>query len=285
MKILLAGEGHGFESLIRGFSNATFETYIFEGPRNTEIPSNFKIDSRSSLGEIASDYDYILTSGLPKKIPASTLNKSTFINIHYALFPKYRGMHSIVWALLNGEDNIGITIHEMDDGLDSGPIIWQDKIQVGEKTSWELMVACDQYIEKNICGVMEKYLAKEILPRVQDHNLATFVGRRNLEDCRVNWNTWDVKFFERCLKALVNPYPLPFFEYKHVVYKIHKARIIHNDYIEINGHVVSLTQKSAIVKIESGLIEIFELQTNSNDIVQANQILDKIGIRLDSKPA
>lgn len=283
MKVLLAGEGHGFHALLQGFSLSNEEIWVLPNTGDKEIPNYLKIENRSGLDLVASDYDYVITSGLRKKIQSETLKKSVFINIHYAKFPQYRGMHSIVWALLNGEQTIGITIHEMDENFDSGPIIWQCEILTGDKSSWELMTECDQYIADNISKIMYKYFSKELTSRPQDHQYATYVGKRNLEDCRIDWNEWDAVSFERYLRALVEPYPLPFFEYNKRIYSIQKAKVIRRDYIEINGHVVSLTDNSVLVKIRGGLLEIFDLKQQDNVSVKANHVLNKVGIRLAAK--
>jgi methionyl-tRNA formyltransferase len=283
MRVLLAGEGHGFQALLRGFSQWSDEIWVMPESGIKSIPSYFKLENRLDLDEIASDYDYVITSGLRKKIQSETLRKSIFVNIHYAMFPKYRGMHSIVWALLNGDQTIGITIHEMDENFDSGPIIWQHEIVTGNKNSWELMVECDEYIQDNISKVMQKYFSKDLTTRPQDNEQATYVGKRNLEDCRISWDQWDTVSFERYLRALVEPYPLPFFEYNKRIYRIQKARVIPRDYIEINGHVVSISDKSVLIKIKGGLLEIFDLKQEDNTTVKAILVLNKIGIRLVAK--
>jgi folate-dependent phosphoribosylglycinamide formyltransferase PurN len=54
---------------------------------------------------------------------------ATFINVHTGITPKYRGMHGAYWALASGDDaNCGVTVHVVDDGIDTGPIIAQARI-------------------------------------------------------------------------------------------------------------------------------------------------------------
>lgn len=56
----------------------------------------------------------VITAGYKPLIPQEVIEKSKIINIHYSLLPKYRGLHSIIWALLNGEEYVGYSIHEID---------------------------------------------------------------------------------------------------------------------------------------------------------------------------
>lgn len=279
MKILLIGEGHGFDSLVRGFINSSYEISILHNQDAVAIRENkYKIEYELKQ-ETAKSYDLIISSGYRKLIPLELVAENKFLNIHYALFPKYRGMHSIVWAILNGEKEIGITLHAMDARFDSGPIIWQYAISVEKKTSWQLMLECDAIIEKNISKVISKYFSGELKENPQDHSQATYVGKRNLDDCKIDWNTWSAIFFERALKALVPPYPYPFFEYLGEKFQITNARILHSDYIEINGRVVYVNENSILVKINGGLIEIFELANKSKDSQPVKNIFTKTGLR------
>ena len=64
-----------------------------------------------------------------------SLPKKGCINYHSALLPKYRGRQPLFWALLNGEKEVGISIHEMDEELDNGPTIVQERIPVSPADS------------------------------------------------------------------------------------------------------------------------------------------------------
>jgi methionyl-tRNA formyltransferase len=281
MKILLIGQGHGFQALINGFSNSKYQISVLL-ELNDELITNsdFTIINSNLSPELAKEFSFVISSGYRKWIPSDTLSASTFINIHYALFPKYRGMHSIVWAIINGETNVGVTVHLMDEGLDSGPIIWQKSIEILEKTSWEIMLDCDQLVTSCIDRVFEDYLGGVNLPIPQNEHDAFYVGKRNRKDCQVDWDTWDIVTFERALKALVAPYPLPFFEFSGKYFEIAHAEIIKKNYIEINGHVVHISRDFVQIKIPGGLINLFELIDPIGRRVSAKKVLGQIGIRL-----
>jgi methionyl-tRNA formyltransferase len=281
MKILLIGQGHGFQALINGFSNTKNQISVLSELNDESITdSEFRIIKSDLSPELAKEFSFVISSGYRKRIPLDTLSVSTFINIHYALFPKYRGMHSIVWAIINGETSVGVTVHLMDEGLDSGPILWQKSIEILEKTSWELMLDCDQIVTSCIDGVFEDYLGGVHLPVPQNEDQAFYVGKRNRKDCQVNWDTWDVVNFERALKALVAPYPLPYFEFSGKYFEIAYAQTIKKNYIEINGHVVHISSDFVQIKIPGGLINLYELIDPMGQRVSAKEVLGSIGIRL-----
>ena len=62
------------------------------------------------------------------------------LNLHTALLPKYRGLMPTFWALKNKEKHIGVSVFFVDEGIDSGPIIFQEKVEVLDKTQEQLII-------------------------------------------------------------------------------------------------------------------------------------------------
>jgi methionyl-tRNA formyltransferase len=90
------------------------------------------VSGESTLeGVDPSKYDLLVSFGLREIIPQRFLENSSgpVVNLHMSLLPMNRGAHPLFWSLLNGE-RVGVTIHEVDRGLDTGPIIAQKEIQV-----------------------------------------------------------------------------------------------------------------------------------------------------------
>ena len=91
------------------------------------------------------DIDLIVVTAYAKIIPESILNfpKNGCINVHGSLLPKYRGASCVQAAILNGDEETGVTIMKMDKGLDTGPIIYQESIKIGpEDTAGSLYYKC-----------------------------------------------------------------------------------------------------------------------------------------------
>ena len=75
--------------------------------------------------------DIILSSGFPYILPKYVIdNRPIIINSHPSFLPKYKGYHSIEDAISSGEKNIGVTLHFVDEGIDTGEIIYQEKISI-----------------------------------------------------------------------------------------------------------------------------------------------------------
>lgn len=272
-RLLLIGEGHSFEAGFYSFKNSNLK---FDSlARESDISDLVFIESW-----IKNQEDIVLSVAYRKIIPDYLLDKAVFLNVHYALFPKYRGMHSIVWAILNGETKIGVTVHRMNKNVDGGPIIWQKEIEIQNKNSWQLMIECDQYVRSNLSKVITDYINGNLSEVEQNELLATFVTKRNKEDCRVNWQEWDTTRFQRYIQALVHPYPLPYFIFKNSEYEIVEAKLHDRDYFESNGKVVYLSNSNVFIKIPGGLLELIKIRNDRDEILEASRILTRVGIQL-----
>ncbi len=85
--------------------------------------------------------DLIISFNCPQPLRRELISipKKGCINIHFGMLPEYRGILSIMYALLNGEKNFGVTVHYIDEKLDSGDIIVQEKIPITEKDTLDTL--------------------------------------------------------------------------------------------------------------------------------------------------
>ena len=96
-------------------------------------------DALQIINELKPDLNVVVAYG--KILPADILNSAKFgsVNVHASLLPKYRGAAPIQWAVLNGDAETGVTVIQMDEGLDTGDMLLVKKTAIGEnETSAEL---------------------------------------------------------------------------------------------------------------------------------------------------
>ncbi|MBK8954431.1 MAG: hypothetical protein IPM34_02605 [Saprospiraceae bacterium] len=84
------------------------------------------------LNELARDFDYLLTAGIQHKLKTSFISafKNTVYNFHYALLPKYRGTFPLFWQRVNGDYDYGYTFHVLNEKIDGGDIVLQERLSV-----------------------------------------------------------------------------------------------------------------------------------------------------------
>ena len=134
------------------------------------------------------------------------------INIHSSLLPKYRGRHPIVWAMINQEKEIGVTIHWIDEEIDHGDII----IQVGtplnvNNTYPEIKDRLDYAGEIALLQVLKEFEAGKFNRIPQNHLQATYWPRRTPEMSELkNMTTMKGKGVVAFINALAYPMPNAF---------------------------------------------------------------------------
>lgn len=135
--------------------------------------------------------DILVVTAYGLILPPAILNSTPLgaWNIHASLLPKYRGAAPIQWAIMNGEKETGITLMQMDTGLDTGDILIQKAVEIQEEeTAGELM---EKLIEVGIQVLLRgiELLEKgENLPRItQDEACASYAPPLKKEDFTINW--------------------------------------------------------------------------------------------------
>lgn len=130
---------------------------------------------------------------LPKAVLDAPARGS--INVHASLLPRYRGAAPIAWALIRGETETGITTFRMDEGMDTGPILLQERLPIEpEETAEDLAGRLSRLGARLLLQTLERLDA--LTPVPQRHELATLAPRLRKEDGLLDWN--------EAARALVN---------------------------------------------------------------------------------
>lgn len=136
------------------------------------------------------------------------------LNIHPALLPKYRGRFSTAHAIFNGEEYSGATLHWMDEGLDSGPIIMQKKVRIEEDDTGRTLY--DKVLNdaggKLFSHFLDLWLSGEEIKSIpQNENQATYYPKDLPGGGKIDWS-WDGKKINRFIRAMTfPPFPPPSF--------------------------------------------------------------------------
>ncbi|MCL5432744.1 MAG: methionyl-tRNA formyltransferase [Patescibacteria group bacterium] len=155
--------------------------------------------------------EIIFCIGSTEIIPNDILKvpKLGCLNIHPALLPKYQGRYSTVHAIFNGEKSTGVTIHWMDSGIDSGPIISQKKINI--KNTDTAKILYDKFTkvgEQLFTEFIKKWLYENnILSTLQNKKNASFYSKRLPNDGQIDWNWTGKKIFNFIRAMTFEPFP------------------------------------------------------------------------------
>jgi methionyl-tRNA formyltransferase len=128
------------------------------------------------------------------------------INVHSSILPKYRGAAPINWAIVNGESETGVTIMQMDSGLDTGAILLQESTSIGDdETAEQLTPRLAQIGARLLVETLKKLESGELKPIRQNDTEATLAPILKREDGLVDWNLTARQIINR--KRGFTPFP------------------------------------------------------------------------------
>ena len=195
--------------------------------------------------------------------------KHGVINVHASLLPKYRGSAPIQYSVINGDSETGVTIMQTGLEVDSGDILLQSTLKIGEdETAGELFDRLSILGADLIVCALDKIERGEITPIKQDHSKATHVKMLRKEDGVIDFSKPAVEI-KNLIRGL-NPWPIAFTRYEDKTLKIFKAKVVEGS--GVAGEVLS-SDKTIIVATGDKALEIEELQLEGSKRMSAKEFL------------
>jgi methionyl-tRNA formyltransferase len=159
---------------------------------------------------------------LPK--PVLIIPKYGAVNVHASLLPRYRGAAPIAWAILSGEKVTGVTTMAMDEGMDTGDVLLQTEVEIGDEETCEtLHDRLAPLGAQLLLKTLEKMRAGNIRPTPQDHSKATHAPPLKKEDGHIDWRKGAVEI-DRQVRAF-HPWPGAFTTWGDRFLKICRGKI------------------------------------------------------------
>jgi len=146
------------------------------------------------------------------------------INVHASLLPRWRGAAPINAAILHGDEETGVTIMQMDVGLDTGPMLAKRSIRLApDDTAGSVTESLSHLGADLLIETLPDYLAGKIIAQPQPQEGGTYAPMLKKEEGKLDF-TRDVHELERQVRAF-NPWPGTFMDFDGTSLKIHKAHV------------------------------------------------------------
>ncbi len=203
--------------------------------------------------------DVVVVAAYGQIIPSSLLNIPLhgFVNLHASLLPRWRGAAPVQAAILHGDTTTGITIMQMDPGMDTGPILAQSKVAIDEEeTAGELLSRLSHLGAQLIVDTLPSYLAGDIKATTQNHHEATSAPLIKKEDGMFTPDQ-SAEYVARQVRAF-EPWPGSYFHWDSKIVRVRKAHAILTAEDSI-GRIIQVNDKPAICMRE-GVLVLDELQ-------------------------
>jgi methionyl-tRNA formyltransferase len=157
---------------------------------------------------IESDPDLFVVVAYGRILPGSFLSipRLGAVNIHASLLPKYRGPAPIQWAIINGEEETGVTSMWMDEGMDTGDILLSSKVPIGpDDTSGSLHIRLAEVGAELLIETLTRLESSDLAGEPQDKSGATYAPLLKKKDGRIDW-TMDVRSVNAFIRGM-SPWP------------------------------------------------------------------------------
>jgi len=183
------------------------------------------------------------------------------VNIHASLLPKYRGAAPIQWAVIDGEEETGVTIQQMNEGVDTGDILSQEIIKLDKKETgaslFDKLAICGAELIVSTLAEIEK---GSLTPVKQDESKATHAKKLQKEIGRLDFSQ-DAIVLERKIRGL-NSWPSAYTHFKGKTLKIWDADVIEKNSLSFKtyGEVCEVNKDSFVIQTGNGMLQINEVQ-------------------------
>ena len=194
------------------------------------------------------------------------------INVHASLLPKYRGAGPIQWALINGETETGITTMLMDEGMDTGAILLQATMAIGQDdTAGSLSSRLADLGGRLLVETLTQLKTGTLTPRLQDHGQATLAPLLKKEDGAVNWTMSATSIANR-IRGLT-PWPGAYTFLRMDRWTISRSVALDEATNLAPGQITAVTKDAIHVATGKGVLAIRELQPANGRRMPVGQYL------------
>ena len=234
----------------------------------------------SILKDLAPDFFVVVAYGriLPKEI--LDIPKIAPVNLHFSLLPKYRGAAPVNWAIFNGEIETGVSTMLMDEGMDTGDILLQEKILVGNKTSHDISNELAIIGAELTVKTLDDF--NNLVSIKQDDSNTTLAPIIKKEDGIINWNRNAVDI-ERQIRAFYG-WPSAYSSLNDKMIKISKAVVV-TDILSNGrvGEIIDIDKNSFTVGTNDYGLKILNLQPEGKKSMDALSFLSGNKLKLGDR--
>ena len=247
---------------------SSVEVFAKENSLILRSPTNLNTDEEYNyLKKLKPDIVIVIAYG--KIIPNRLLNlpKNGFINLHASLLPKWRGAAPIQRSIMNLDNETGVSIMKIEEELDAGPIIHQDKIKINEKiNTLNLSKVLSQIGAKSILETIDKIQSGKVKLQEQNHSQATYAKKILKSEGKILWDQTARKILAKING--MNPKPGAWFEYKTRRYKVWEAEIINE-----SGDIGKALNNELTIACSDKAIKILKIQKEGKEKQDTYQFL------------
>ena len=192
------------------------------------------------------------------------------LNIHCGKLPNYRGRAPISRTIMNGEKYLTMTLHKIDEGVDSGDIIREKEIEINDEDDVnDIYNKCCECSGELVLEGLNDIINKTGEFKKQDLTLKPKANKAiSDEERKINWND-DIVKIHNLIRAITIPYPCAYSTHKGDSYKFTKSEIFSKEKCNArtSGEVYFADDDFILINCKDGLLKVTEMIDSNNDKV------------------
>ena len=195
------------------------------------------------------------------------------INVHASLLPAYRGAAPIQWAVINGDKESGVTIMQMDEGIDTGDMIEKAVVPIAEDETGGSLFDKLSHTGAKLCVKVLRDLeeGKAVRKKQPEESTTPYAKMIDKKMGEVDWKK-SAKEIEQLIRGL-NPWPSAYTKVHGKTLKLWKAEVLLETSQMNPGQIVKVTKDSLAVQTGQGMLEIQELQLEGKKRMDTSSFL------------
>ena len=242
-------------------------------------------EGRAVLHGWSPDLMVVVAYGLILPAPVLMLPRMGCLNIHGSVLPRWRGAAPIQRAVLAGDAETGISIMQLDEGLDTGPVLLERRRPIGlHDTAGDLHDALSELGAAALLEAIDGLTTGELLPRAQSTEGVTYAAKIEKTEARIEWSAPAVQV-DRRIRAF-NPWPVAHTQLAGEGLRLLRSSVADTDAREAApGTVLGLADDGLRVACGEGVVAVSELQRAGKRPVSARDFANAArlaGLRFES---
>jgi len=230
-------------------------------------------EALSELAQFKADLMIVVAYGLILPTAALQAPRLGCINVHGSLLPRWRGAAPIQRAIWAGDTHSGVTIMQMDEGLDTGAMLYKASLEIDpQETSSTLYQRLADLGPQALVEAID-LLAQDNLPaEVQGDSQANYAKKLSKDEAKINWHD-EAAHIERCVRSF-NPWPVSFFQLEQHSVKVWQAKLDQQTTDLAPGTIVRADKDGIVVATSKGTICLEQLQFPGKKAMAISDILN-----------
>ncbi|CAM3925467.1 methionyl-tRNA formyltransferase [Vibrio aquimaris] len=237
-------------------------------------PENFKSDQdKQDLASLKADLMVVVAYGL--LLPQAVLDtpKLGCINVHGSILPRWRGAAPIQRSIWAGDEQTGVTIMQMDIGLDTGDMLKIATLPIEpQDTSASMYDKLAELGPKALIDCLGEIANESASAEKQDDNQANYAEKLSKEEARIDWSD-DAKHIERCVRAF-NPWPISHFVAGDKSIKVWQSKVVQQDTNQAPGTIIQADKTGIYVSTGKNILVLEQLQVPGKKAMSIQDILN-----------